>query len=124
MYVCMYVCIGWISVSNENGINFSKLITCELDAEIGISVQVNDNLHWKVLVRAKETEHLPGPLVMIPSILSSLSDLRKITDILDECAICVGNADGKYSSLLASRKRCFYDISGEFNYFYNIHTLH
>ena len=108
------ICTGWLSVSNEKSLILSKLACSTSEhVEIGVSLVVDENLQWKVLVRGRKVDVLMGPLTVIPSPLSSLSNLRKLIDTLDKSVICVGNNDKKYLPLLSSRKNCFYDMSGE-----------
>ena len=116
--IVVYVHVGWIYVSREDAINISKLSSREYKAEINISLIVDKDLRWKVLVGRREVEVLLEPLAQIPSLLSSLAVLKQIVSILDESVVCVGNQDDKYSSLLSSRKGYFHDISGELHHIY------
>ena len=92
--------------------------------EIVYSVAVDEELKWKLFVRGKEISdvNVPESLKSVPPAISSLTQLRKILDILNTLHVCEGNADEKYLPLL-TRKKKFYDISGKkINLFISLYT--
>ena len=44
--------------------------------------------------------------------ISSLSDVKKLLDIIDGSKLCAGNSEAKHRPVLASRKEIFKDGSG------------
>lgn len=109
--------VEWIPSYSEAGshINFSIISSCKDNVEVERSIAVDNSLKWRVFVHGKEVKNLPESLATTPSSLSSVSDLRKIMNIICSFVLCVGNADPKYLPLLSSKKepRRFYDIAGK-----------
>ena len=63
-------------------------------AEVKFSIVIADDLSWTLYLGS--TSLL---LTQLPFVPASLLSLSQVTQLLDVCTICIGNADEKYSPL-------------------------
>ena len=68
---------------------------------------------WNIY--CKESKILPDCDICssIPKIISSLSSFKFALQMIDSCALCVGNSDKKFTPLVKQRKGMFTNASGK-----------
>ena len=105
---------GWFTRSDEENhvttlfkLQYNKLHHA---AEVKFSIVIADDLSWTLYLGS--TSLLLTQLPFVPASLLSLSQVTQLLDVLDDCTICIGNADEKYSPLTEKHNGTFYDQSG------------
>ena len=77
-------------------------------ATIYYSLRILSNISWVLHVCGQSLRKLSAA----PSTLCSVQDVVGVTDIIDQCKICLGNADEKYVNLIKYHKGVLKDASG------------
>ncbi|SMN00279.1 hypothetical protein SPONN_2362 [uncultured Candidatus Thioglobus sp.] len=113
--VTCYYSIDWSIISlNEAHLTLLKTSQCAGTTLFEISIDVNQDLQWKICIRSKEFS-LPADFpLQIPPIITSVSTLRKLVTYLSDMVVCAGNPDERFMLLASARKGTFYNVSGSY----------
>lgn len=104
---------GWMECPSQS----DQLVFCKFQEKNGAvqvvsSVAVDGAFSWKVHYCGQEVHRGIALLASMPSMTTSVSDLEQLVHAVDASVVCVGNSDGKYGSLVQSRRGRFKDHSG------------
>ena len=106
--------IGWKDLTSEerrqDEIVLGKVEGESVYVQLAYSVAINKDLSWRVSCRGQDIQS--SMLSYLSSRNSSLSDAKKLLEIIDGSKVCAGNSEAKYRPLLESRKEIFKDASG------------
>ena len=102
-----------MEIDNEE-LHYSKVEKSKdghLPFERGLVIQ--KDFTWNIY--CKESKILPDCDICssIPKIISSLSSFKFALQMIDSCALCVGNSDKKFTPLVKQRKGIFTNASGK-----------
>lgn len=109
---CNPVFIGWVDVTASDKVVLCKLELCGGAVDTVYSLQIQEDFTWDMYVRQ---EHMAAssPLALLLPTVCSVSEVVELLCQIDNCTICIGNPDDKYSVLIASRKGTFMDSTGK-----------
>ena len=105
---------GWSSVADaENHVTTLYKLQCTQlhhAAEIKFSIVIGDDLTWTLHLGS--TLLLPSQIPFVPASLVSLNQVTQLLGVLDDCKVCIGNDDDKFTPLTKKHYGRFYDQSG------------
>ena len=94
--------VGWKDVSSsmltgEQQLLFALMEPTDSGPVINKSLSIKENFLWQLHVRGKTLDPHVSVLASFPALLTSVSDIERLLQYIDQCRICCGNPDDKFA---------------------------
>jgi len=90
----------------------SKIQLVRVDGGNVLTLEISEKLHWELHIGCNCVPSSSDFFQSIPSVVSSLHNLKDIVSYIDKCTVCRGNADPKFAPIVAKYKGVFKDKTG------------
>ena len=98
--------LGWTKLEDAVDGQAFAMIVGEEELAIERSVVVSRDLQWSVEVKGKKVQ--ADTLHSIPATIGSHQDLNNILRFVEECSLCRGNPDEKYTTVITEGNNSMY----------------
>ena len=113
--IILTIIIGWAYKERPNGFVYYNFAEESVVPTVKFSLHVVNSLSWQIFYRGVEVSKDKCSLLSgVPQLLSCVSTMKHLFNILLSCKACVGNSDERFLNLISLRGGVFHDHTGMF----------
>ena len=104
----------WITISTEPIILCKMKVHTHKQAEVDLTIRINNDMKWTLFVRSHEVDSKICPMLSnLPLCVENMESILLVVQKLNDCRLCVGNQDEKFIKLHKQRAVTHHGISGQ-----------